>query len=204
MMLRGIDILHSLVIILLIGILSSCYIESYSTKKISADTEILSYVKNNGYEVVPDSLGLVYIPLRQGNGVSPQSNNLVAFHYVGFSYKKLISCCFRKRFTISSQACSNVLSRVKRFKFVAVMQHSSPCSKRTFNKRPEMFSGRREVMPQEVSSLAVFSLESWKVNLKDKGVFLPLISSRQKGFISFQRENSRSARESCSSSSVVK
>ena len=84
MMLRGIDILHSLVIILLIGILSSCYIESYSTKKISADTEILSYVKNNGYEVVPDSLGLVYIPLRQGHGVSPQSNNLVAFHYVGY------------------------------------------------------------------------------------------------------------------------
>ena len=37
-----------------------------------------------GYSVAPDSLGLVFIPIKQGNGVFPKDNDLVAFHYVGY------------------------------------------------------------------------------------------------------------------------
>ena len=71
-------------IILIASILSSCSIESYSTKKIVANNEILSYLSNDGCAVLPDSLGLVYIPLKQGNGVCPKSNDVVAFHYTGY------------------------------------------------------------------------------------------------------------------------
>ena len=38
----------------------------------------------NVYEVAPDSLGLVYIPLKQGNNIYPQYGDVVAFHYVGY------------------------------------------------------------------------------------------------------------------------
>jgi FKBP-type peptidyl-prolyl cis-trans isomerase len=64
--------------------LHSCSIESYSTKKFNANNEILSYLNDNGHIVLPDSLGLVYIPLKQGNGVFPKDNDVVAFHYVGY------------------------------------------------------------------------------------------------------------------------
>lgn len=79
----GIKIQYFL-IVLIIGILYSCSIENYSTKKLAANNEIVSYVNDNGYSVVPDSLGLVFISQKQGNGVFPKDNDLVAFHYVGY------------------------------------------------------------------------------------------------------------------------
>lgn len=80
----SVKILYIFSIILIASILSSCSIESYSTKKIVANNEILSYLSNDGCAVLPDSLGLVYIPLKQGNGVCPKSNDVVAFHYTGY------------------------------------------------------------------------------------------------------------------------
>lgn len=73
-----------IVFILFTIILYSCSIESYSTKKNNADSEIQSYLSNNGCVVTPDSLGLVYIPIKQGNNVFPNENDVVAFHYVGY------------------------------------------------------------------------------------------------------------------------
>lgn len=73
-----------LFIVLMVSVLYSCSIEGYSTKKLASNNEILSYLNNNGYTVYPDSLGLVYIPVRQGNNVFPKDNDVVAFHYVGY------------------------------------------------------------------------------------------------------------------------
>lgn len=73
-----------LAIILVVGILYSCSVESYSTRKTIADNEILSYLNNNGCDALPDSLGLTFISLKQGNGVFPQDNDIVAFHYIGY------------------------------------------------------------------------------------------------------------------------
>lgn len=77
-------ILPYLIMVLIAISLHSCTIESYSTKKFNANNEILSYLKDNGHIVSPDSLGLVYIPLKQGNNVFPKGNDVVAFHYVGY------------------------------------------------------------------------------------------------------------------------
>ena len=67
-------ILPYLIVVLIAVSLHSCSIESYSTKKFNANNEILSYLNDNGHIVAPDSLGLVYIPLKQGNGVFPKDN----------------------------------------------------------------------------------------------------------------------------------
>ena len=80
----GVKIQYFLTLILIVSIFCSCSIENYSTKKLAANNEILSYVNNRGYSVEPDSLGLVFIPIKQGNGVFPKDNDLVAFHYVGY------------------------------------------------------------------------------------------------------------------------
>lgn len=80
----GVKIFLILTIALIASALYSCSIESYSTKKIDANNAILSYLSDNGYDVFPDSLGLVYMPLRKGNGVMPKSNDVVAFHYLGY------------------------------------------------------------------------------------------------------------------------
>ena len=80
----GIKILYVLTIVFITIVLYSCSIESYSTKKYAANNEILSYLNDNGYMVLPDSLGLVYIPVKQGNNVFPKDNDIVAFHYVGY------------------------------------------------------------------------------------------------------------------------
>lgn len=77
-------ILPYLIVVLIAVSLHSCSIESYSTKKFNANNDILSYLNDNEHIVVPDSLGLVYIPLKQGNGVFPKDNDVVAFHYVGY------------------------------------------------------------------------------------------------------------------------
>lgn len=71
-------------IILIIGILSSCTIESYTAKKYKANDDILFYLNSNGYSELPDSLGLVYIPIKKGNNEFPCKNDIVAFHYVGY------------------------------------------------------------------------------------------------------------------------
>lgn len=68
----------------LMAVLYSCSLETYSTKKQSADSEILSYIINNEYNARQDSLGLVYIPIKKGNEVFPDNNDVVAFHYVGY------------------------------------------------------------------------------------------------------------------------
>ena len=73
--------------ILIINILSlfvSCSIETYATKKISADSEILLYIENNQLDVRPNQSGLVFIPLEDGNGEYPQDGDKVAFHYTGY------------------------------------------------------------------------------------------------------------------------
>ena len=80
----GVKIQYFLTLILIVSIFCSCSIENYSTKKLAANNEILSYVNDRGYSVEPDSLGLVFIPIKQGNGVFPKDNDLVAFHYVGY------------------------------------------------------------------------------------------------------------------------
>ena len=65
----GAQIVSFCSIILIVIMLHSCSIESYSTRKFAADNDILSYLNTNGYDVAPDSLGLVCIPLKQGNNV---------------------------------------------------------------------------------------------------------------------------------------
>ena len=80
----GVKIQYFLTLILIVSIFCSCSIENYSTKKLAANNEILSYVNNRGYSVEPDSLVLAFIPIKQGNGVFPKDNDLVAFHYVGY------------------------------------------------------------------------------------------------------------------------
>lgn len=84
MKLLGAKIVSFFCMILIVSVLYSCSIESYTTRKFSADSEIISYLNNNGYDVSPDSLGLVYIPLKQGNNVYPKKDDVVAFHYVGY------------------------------------------------------------------------------------------------------------------------
>ena len=80
----GVKIQYFLTLILIVSIFCSCSIENYSTKKLAANNEILSYVNDRGYSVEPDSLVLAFIPIKQGNGVFPKDNDLVAFHYVGY------------------------------------------------------------------------------------------------------------------------
>ena len=64
----------------------SCTIESYATKKIAADHEIQLYINNNDVNVKPNSSGLVFIPIRKGDGISPQDGDKVAFHYTGYYF----------------------------------------------------------------------------------------------------------------------
>ena len=77
-------VVHLCIISLVVASLMSCSIESYYTKKVAADNEIKAYITENEYEVMPDSLGLVYIPLLKGNGKYPQKGDKVAFHYIGY------------------------------------------------------------------------------------------------------------------------
>lgn len=80
----GIRIFCFLCIPFIICVVNSCSIENYSTKKLAADNEILSYIADNEYDSKPDSLGLVYIPIKSGNGFFPERSDVVAFHYVGY------------------------------------------------------------------------------------------------------------------------
>ncbi len=71
-------------LLLVLVVMISCSIETYYTKKIDADNEILSYVNENQYDVLADSTGLVCIPLLKGDGQYPANGDVVAFHYVGY------------------------------------------------------------------------------------------------------------------------
>lgn len=73
-----------LLILIVLSLNMSCIIESYTTKKIAADEEILSYVSNNGLNTKPNPSGLVFIPIREGDGCFPQDGDKVAFHYSGY------------------------------------------------------------------------------------------------------------------------
>ena len=68
----------------MINTLLSCSLESYASKKIAADNEILSYMSDNNIDKQKNSSGLVYIPLKQGDGDNANLGDKVAFHYIGY------------------------------------------------------------------------------------------------------------------------
>lgn len=80
----SVKIVFVLFITLIISVLFSCSIENYATKKLTANKEILMYLNDNNLSVSPDSLGLVYIPIKRGNNVFPKEKDIVAFHYIGY------------------------------------------------------------------------------------------------------------------------
>ena len=80
----SVKIVFVLAIILIVSVLYSCTIENYATKKLAANNEILTYLNDNELFASPDSLGLVYIPIKKGNNVFPKENDIVAFHYIGY------------------------------------------------------------------------------------------------------------------------
>ena len=80
----SVKIVFVLAIILIVSALCSCSIENYATKKLAANNEILMYLNDNELFAFPDSLGLVYIPIKKGNNVFPKENDIVAFHYIGY------------------------------------------------------------------------------------------------------------------------
>ena len=80
----SVKIVFVLFITLIISVLFSCSIENYATKKLAANNEILTYLNDNELFASPDSLGLVYIPIKKGNNVFPKENDIVAFHYIGY------------------------------------------------------------------------------------------------------------------------
>ncbi len=76
------NLIFLLVFILIV--MTSCSIESYATRKNDADQEILSYLADNNIDVKPNLSGLVYIPIKEGKGETPQLGDKVAFHYKGY------------------------------------------------------------------------------------------------------------------------
>lgn len=76
--------INLILIIITLLVFESCLIETYATKKIAADEDILLYINDNSLNVKPNSSGLVFIPIREGDGISPQDGDKVAFHYVGY------------------------------------------------------------------------------------------------------------------------
>lgn len=78
--------LHSYIFITVIVsfLLSSCTIETYATKKIGADTEILSYLTDNKIDNTKFSSGLIFIPIKSGDGENAKIGDKVAFHYTGY------------------------------------------------------------------------------------------------------------------------
>ncbi len=75
--------LYKILFVFVMSFMLSCSIETCTTRKLAADNEIMSYLNENEYDIYPDSLGFVYIPLSKGNGQYPQNGDIVAFHYVG-------------------------------------------------------------------------------------------------------------------------
>ena len=67
-----------------IVVMTSCSLETYTTRKNDANYEILSYLADNKIDVNPTASGLVYIPIEEGEGEMPQLGDKVAFHYKGY------------------------------------------------------------------------------------------------------------------------
>lgn len=65
-------------------VMTSCSLETYTTRKNNANQEILSYLIENKIDVKPNASGLVYIPIDEGEGDTPQLGDKVAFHYKGY------------------------------------------------------------------------------------------------------------------------
>ena len=65
-------------------VMTSCSLETYTTRKNNANQEILSYLIENKIDVKPNTSGLVYIPIDEGEGDTPQLGDKVAFHYKGY------------------------------------------------------------------------------------------------------------------------
>lgn len=71
-------------LMLFLIVMTSCSLETYTTRKNNANQEILSYLIENNIDVKPNSSGLVYILIDEGEGDTPQLGDKVAFHYKGY------------------------------------------------------------------------------------------------------------------------
>ncbi len=72
------------VLLMLFMIISSCSIETYTTRKQDANSDIMSYIVDNELNVVPNTSGLVYVQIQDGDGECPKIGDKVAFHYKGY------------------------------------------------------------------------------------------------------------------------
>lgn len=84
MKIRSINIVFVLSLMFLF--FSSCSVQNMATLRADADNEIKAYMTENDINVTPNQSGLVYIPIREGNGASPQIGDKVAFHYTGYYF----------------------------------------------------------------------------------------------------------------------
>lgn len=71
-------------LLIVVFVMASCSLETYATRKNDANQEILTYILENKIDVTPKQSGLVYIPVRDGEGNPPELGDKVAFHYVGY------------------------------------------------------------------------------------------------------------------------
>ena len=71
-------------LLIVIFVMASCSMETYATKKNDANQEIFTYLIENKIDASPNPSGLVYIPVSDGVGESPELGDKVAFHYTGF------------------------------------------------------------------------------------------------------------------------
>lgn len=84
MKIKNINIIIVFISVLSLLLLSACSIETYATRKISADNEISSYLSVNEMNSTKYSSGLIFIPISSGNGENAKSGDKVAFHYTGY------------------------------------------------------------------------------------------------------------------------
>lgn len=88
MKIRSINIIPVLSLMFLF--FSSCSVQTIATMKLDADNKIKTYMTENDIDVTPNQSGLVYIPIREGNGASPQIGDKVAFHYTGYYFDGVV------------------------------------------------------------------------------------------------------------------
>lgn len=84
MIIKRLNIIFLFVMSMMLFLMSSCSIETYATKKISADNEIASYISVNELNSTKYTSGLVFVPLNTGNGENAKAGDKVAFHYTGY------------------------------------------------------------------------------------------------------------------------
>ncbi|MBO5848887.1 MAG: FKBP-type peptidyl-prolyl cis-trans isomerase [Bacteroidales bacterium] len=78
--------IYACLLFVLLLVMDSCSIETYSTIKQDANREVLSYIVDNELNVEPNASGLVYIEIQEGEGDSPKIGDKVAFHYKGYFF----------------------------------------------------------------------------------------------------------------------